>query len=147
MTPFEIVQTVASIATAIGVAIAAWQLMLTKQQEQAQFEDGLNAQYRTIASTMPLDALLGRTLTDDNIREQLRAFYNYFDLSNEQAFLFNRRRLRKATWKNWKEGIEENMQRPAIRRAWQLLEPDLDGSFTDLKRLIQSVPLPLSKKA
>jgi hypothetical protein len=53
MTPFENVQTVDSVATAIGVGIAAWQLRVTKQQEQAQFEDGLNAQYRTIASTLP----------------------------------------------------------------------------------------------
>jgi hypothetical protein len=78
-------------------------------------------------------------LTNDVIRNQLRAFYNYFDLSNEQAFLADRKRLRHETWQNWKEGIEENMGRPAFRQAWQLLEPDLDGSFTDLKGLIRSL--------
>lgn len=39
MTLFEIIQSVASLATAVGVAIAAWQLRMAKQQAQSQFED------------------------------------------------------------------------------------------------------------
>jgi hypothetical protein len=93
MTLFELVQTFASIATAIGVAIAAWQLYLTKQQTESQFEDSFTEQYRRIAAHLPLSALLGQPLDNAELKSSLRAFYEYFDLSNEQAFLAARGRL------------------------------------------------------
>jgi hypothetical protein len=136
MTPFELVQTIASVATAIGVAIAAWQLYLTKQQTQSQFEDSFTEQYRRIAARLPLSALLGQPLDNAELKPSLRAFYEYFDLSNEQAFLAARGRLRPETWANWREGIEQHMARPAFEQAWQSLAPHLDGSFDALRLLL-----------
>jgi len=121
MTVFEVVQTVASITTAIGVGIAAWQLLVTKRQAESQFEDSLAEQYRRIAADIPLEALLGRPLDEPVFETSLRAFYNYFDLSNEQAFLAAEGRLRKETWANWREGIEQHLARPAFVQAWQRL--------------------------
>ena len=138
MTTFELVQTIASIATAIGVALAAWQLLITRRQAQSTFEDSLIEQYRAIASNLPLEALLGRTLNESALDESLRAFYNYFDLSNEQAFLAAQGRLRTQTWANWREGIQQHLGRPAFAQAWQRLAPDLEGSFDDLRQLILS---------
>lgn len=138
MTVFDSVQTVASMATAIGVAIAAWQLRVTKRQAELQFEDSLVEQYRSIAADLPLEALLGRPLDEPLLETSLRAFYNYFDLSNEQAFLAAEGRLRNQTWANWREGIEQHLARPAFVQAWRRLSPDLDGSFDELKALLPS---------
>ena len=38
--------TVASLATAIGVCIAAWQIWQSRKLAQTSFEDGLDQQYR-----------------------------------------------------------------------------------------------------
>ena len=66
----------------------------------------------------------------------MRAFYEYFDLSNEQAFIARQGRLRPETWANWREGIEQHMSRPGFKQAWAKLLPDLDGSFDDFKALL-----------
>lgn len=136
MTLFEIIQSVASLATAVGVAIAAWQLRMAKQQAQSQFEDTLNEQYRAVASRLPLNSLLGRALSDSEMAGSLRPFYDYFELSNEQAFLHSHGRVRSDTWSNWREGIEQHMARPAFRQAWLKLLPDLDGSFDELRHIL-----------
>ena len=138
MTTFELIQSIASIATAIGVAIAAWQLLVSRRQSQLEFEDSFAEQYRRITLALPLEALLGRPLDGPALEASLRMFYNYFDLSNEQAFLATNGRLRKETWANWREGIEQHLARPAFAQAWQCLAPDLDGSFDDLKTLLPS---------
>jgi hypothetical protein len=128
-------QDLAAVATAIGVALAAWQLYLAKQQAQLAFEDSLNAQYRSLLAELPLKAMLGRQLSDAELNACLGVFYRYFDLSNEQAFLFSLGRIRRSAWKNWLEGIGQNMERPAFQQAWQAILPDIDGSFDELKKL------------
>jgi len=136
MTTSDWIQTIASVVTAVGVAIAAWQLYHTKQQSQSQFEDSFAEQYRRVAAKLPLEALLGRELGDEEVKAHLRAFYEYFDLSNEQAFIAKQGRLRPETWANWSEGIEQHMSRPGFKQAWTTLLPDLDGSFDDFKALL-----------
>lgn len=133
--PSEIMQTIANLATAVGVGVAAWQLFESCRHVQSQFEDGLLEHYREISRRLPLDALLGRPLTEEQLRRSLTDFYQYFDLSNEQALLGSKRRLRRRTWENWREGIQQHMARPAFRQAWTELAPDLDGSF-DAFRLL-----------
>jgi hypothetical protein len=46
MTAFEIIQSIASITTAVGVGIATWQIFLAKRQGQAAREDSFAEQYR-----------------------------------------------------------------------------------------------------
>jgi hypothetical protein len=140
MTPSDLIQTIASAATALGVLLAAWQLGHSKQQSQSQFEDSFAEQYRQISNALPLDALLGRSLTEEELKRSLRSFYQYFDLSNEQAFIASQGRFRKKTWSNWREGIEQHMCRPGFRQAWKLLSPDLDGSFDGFKSILASMP-------
>jgi len=65
---FEKIQSVSSIATAIGVAIAAWQLWVTKRQAQSQFEDSFAEQYRRITAALPLSAVLGRELAERELK-------------------------------------------------------------------------------
>ena len=58
MTSFEWIQATASIATAVAVFVAGWQLRLTKRQAITAFEDELARQYREIAQRLPIEALL-----------------------------------------------------------------------------------------
>jgi len=136
MTTFEIIQSVTSAVTAAGVVVAAVQLYLAKREAQSEFEDSFNEQYRRIVVELPLPALIGRSLSDQELEASLRSFYNYFDLSNEQAFLVAQNRFHDKTWTNWREGITQHMERPAFEQAWTRLLPDLDGSFDDFRTLL-----------
>jgi hypothetical protein len=125
-------QTISSIVTAFGVGIAARQLYLTQVQNRSSkirkrpvdpvdgsadaYEDSFAEQYREISAQIPLDTLLGKPLSEAELNVSLRAFYEYFDLSNEQAFLASHGRVRSETWTNWREGIEQHLNRPAFNK-------------------------------
>jgi len=47
----------------------------------------LAAEYRTLAASLPIEALLGGTLSDEEHQDALDEFHHYFDLSNGQIFL------------------------------------------------------------
>ena len=131
----EILPVLPSIATAIGVSVAAYQLRITRKQSVTTFEDSLTTQYRQVASTLPLKALLGESLTQGEHEEHLRYFYRYFDLCNEQAFLHESGRISKATWGFWRDGILGNFRRPAFARAWQEIARRANDDFNELKLL------------
>jgi hypothetical protein len=54
-----------NIATAVGVAVAAYQLLNSRRQATTSFEDTLNAQYRKVIEPLPLGALFGEPLKED----------------------------------------------------------------------------------
>jgi len=125
----------ASIATAIGVALAGWQLRLSQRLASTQFEDQLAMQYRARIQDLPVDALLGESLPPEELHENLATFYHYFDLSNEQVFLHERGRVRESTWNEWRSGIEQNLRRPAFREAWSEIARRAPDSFDELRRV------------
>ena len=63
--------TVASLVTASGVCIAAWQIWENRKLAQTSFEDGLDQQYRDLAMDIPVDALIGKPI-NDNKKDDLR---------------------------------------------------------------------------
>ena len=85
--------TVASLATAIGVCIAAWQIWQSRKLAQTSFEDGLDQQYRKLAMDIPVDALIGKPVNDDKKADVREIIFNYLDLCNEQAYLRKKRGL------------------------------------------------------
>lgn len=131
----ENLSVLSSIATAIGVGIAAYQLRVTRKQSVTTFEDSLTAQYRHVASTLPLKALLGESLTEDEHKKYIQYFYRYFDLCNEQAFLNKCGRVTKGTWIFWEDGIRTNIRRPAFSRAWQEVARRSIDDFSELRAL------------
>lgn len=135
-TPLEIVSAAASVATALGIFLAAGQLYLTSRQAITQFEDQLAGQYREVARRLPLEALLGEILDEETHRRALSDFYDYFDLSNEQAFLQKQGRISPSTWTNWLEGIHQNLRRPAFARAWQEVRDRAPDSFNELREIV-----------
>jgi hypothetical protein len=127
--------TVAFLATAIGVCIAAWQIWENRKLTQTSFEDGLDQQYRNLAMDIPVDALIGKPIKD-NKKDVLREIiYNYLDLCNEQTYLWQKKRISKNRWKDWNDGIKDNLAKPAFKEVWDEIKKKAPGTFTALELL------------
>lgn len=135
MTCHEILSAIANIATAFAVAVAAWQLFLAKQQAVTSFEDSFAKEYRDLASKLPTKALLGEPLNDDEYSAHFDEMYHYFDLCNEQVFLYKAGRISDKTWVFWQDGIKTNLKRPAFERAWSEIAAKANDDFSELKAL------------
>jgi hypothetical protein len=132
----DTLQSIAAIATAVGVAFAAYQLWQTHRQAITSFEDELAREYRDLASTLPTKALLDQDLTAKEHEESLDEFYHYFDLSNGQIFLRQIGRVSKSTWDFWSDGIRAHFRRPAFITAWSYISTRAPRDFTELRRLL-----------
>ena len=126
---------IAAVATAVGVFLAWWQIKLGKKQAETQFEDELAREYRNIAKRLPVKALLGEDLDAEEYDKALADFYHYIDLSNEQVFLRQNKRISSETWENWCDGIKSNLTRIAFKRGWDEIKSKATGSFEELRRL------------
>lgn len=142
MSAADWLQGASNVATAIAVvftAFGAWaavkQLRLLEKQGVTSFEDGLVREYRELASTLPLPALLGEPISDELHREKLDEFYRYFDLCNSQVFLHDQGRISDPTWAFWEQGIRTNLARPAFARAWSEIAARANGDFAELRRV------------
>ena len=131
------VSAVGSLATAIGVLLTWQQLRHARRQSQTSFEDALAREYREIALRLPLGALLWEEI-DLQGPDVLKQFYHYFDLSNEQVFLRQNRRVSKPTWISWSGGIQSNLARPAFQKAWAEIKERSRTDFQELRRLEKS---------
>ena len=131
----ELVTTIASVATAVAVFFAWWQIRLAKRQAITQFEDSLGREYREIAQRIPVKALLGEEIEDKLYEEALDDLYHYIDLTNEQVFLRQNNRITLKTWENWCDGIKSNLSRPAFKKAWAEIKSRATESFNELRRL------------
>lgn len=131
----QILGNISSIAMTMAVGVAAWQLWLSRIQARAEFEDQLSREYREIVRRIPAEALLGVELNEDQAREALSAFLSYFDLTNEQVFLRKQGRIRKETWRQWRDGIRSTLERPAFMGAWRDVQNRSAGSFSELRTL------------
>jgi hypothetical protein len=129
--------TVAAIATAVGVGIGAWQIRESRKLAQSSFEDSLDQQYRELAHGIPVDALLGKSI-DDIEYETRELIYNYLDLSNEQVFLRTKGRITESTWKDWCKGIESHLSKPTFNKIWEEIKVEAPGSFSALEKLEQT---------
>jgi hypothetical protein len=126
---------VGGVFTALAAIVAAWQLRHMQQQSTTAFEDALVREYRELASTLPLPALLGEPISDELHAEELDEFYRYFDLCNSQVFLHDRGRISNETWTFWEQGIRSNLKRPAFARAWAEIAARANGDFSELRRV------------
>jgi len=135
MTIQTILTVIASTVTAGGVAIAAWQLWLARELAQSSFEDSLNKEYRSLAMKIPVDALLGNQVSEDDFPRIREHIYNYIDLCNEQVFLRKKGRIRADTWWEWAEGIRSNLGKPLFLRVWSEIKEALPKEFKELRQL------------
>lgn len=100
----------------------------------------MSQEYRELASRLPTKALLGEPLTDSEYAQCFDEMYHYFDLCNQQAFLAERGRISRETWKFWKEGIASNIRRPAFERAWSEVAARSGSDFSELRSLAKPKP-------
>jgi hypothetical protein len=141
---------VGALATAVAVYLGMRQVRATEREivennrrAQTSFEDDLSREYRGIVADLPVDAFYadarGRVLSDGD----LRAFYRYFDLSNEQLFLASLGRVSEATAREWRDGIAGNVALPAFETAWRALATHLPANyFLHLRPLMTALPAP-----
>jgi hypothetical protein len=134
----ETLNVIASISTACGVIVAAYQIRISRIKGVQQFEDGFAKEYRDIANRLPPEALLGLDINDLNKEKFFDDFYRYFDLCNEQIFLRNNGRITKSTWIFWRDGIRSNMRKPAFAEAWNKIEKTGTKEFSELRKLQNS---------
>jgi hypothetical protein len=118
----EIVTLLSSVVTAVGVIIAALQIRLAMKQSKTAFEDGLSSEYRQIVASLPIAVFLGEKLDKETLEKSLPVFFQYFHLSNSQAYMRARRRISARTWQLWSVSIRSNMSMPAFQQAWQVFE-------------------------
>lgn len=126
---------VGSIATALAVFLAAWQLRRGTSQARTNFEDDLSHEYRELARGIPVKAHLGEELTEEEFAQAFPSLHRYLDLTNEQIFLRMNGRISRTTWLNWREGIESNLRRPAFTQAWSHVKKGTTEGFGELRRL------------
>ncbi len=127
--------TLASIATAIGVLFAVWQFRESAKLAQSTFEDSLDQQYRVLSMAIPVDALIGKSIPDNKKDEVRELIYNYLDLSNEQIFLRKKKRISKDTWVDWNLGIKSNLRKNAFKEVWDEVKRESPSSFSFLEEL------------
>lgn len=134
----ELLRVVASGATAIGVAIAAWQIWRNAEQTKTSFEDSLNMEYRELMRPIPLKALIGENVTDEESEAAKEAIYNYLDFCNQQVFLRKQKRIRKSTWSEWQAGMKINLGLPLFAEVAENVFADLPNIFNELKMVQKS---------
>ncbi|MFW5452786.1 hypothetical protein [Thioalkalivibrio sulfidiphilus] len=134
---YEIARIVAGFATAIGVAIAAWQIWRTAEQSKTTFEDALSKEYRELIRAVPYKALIGQELTDDEILGCKDAIFNYLDFCNQQIYLRSKKRIRCDTWMEWQDGMKVNMTLPLFSEVAAEVFSQLPDVFEGLRRVMQ----------
>jgi len=129
---------IVSIFTAVGVLVAAFQLRVSSKIAQSEFEDSIDQQYRELTKGIPVDALIGKSVTAEKKDHTRELIYNYLDLCNEQIFLRKNRRVRKNTWVDWCSGIAANLEKVEFDSVWTEIKKEAPKTFTFLERLESS---------
>jgi hypothetical protein len=124
------------VAILMGVLIAGMQLQRQTSEARSRFEDVYGHEYRALIATIPVKAMLGEALAGGEFDDHLDEFYHYFDLSNQQAFLARHGRVRAKTWRFWRQGILDNMERPAFVQAWDHISTRAPNDFHELRRVL-----------
>ena len=127
--------TIASIATAFGIIIAAWQIWLGRRQSRLDFEDSFDQRYRDLTMQIPVDALIGDPFPSEDQKRVRELVFNYLDLCNEQVYLRMRKRISKVRWKDWCEGMQSNLEKPAFKEVWDEIQKKAPDEFSHLKEL------------
>jgi hypothetical protein len=125
-----VIAAIGSIGTAVAVIVGFHQLKQAERQAMVRFEDDLSREYRSILKDIPVEALYVDGDVELN-EETLRAFYRYFDLSNEQLFQGNEGRVRAATFEQWRDGIKGNLELPVFRQAWRATAARIPSNFLE----------------
>lgn len=108
-TVIALADTVAQWATAVGAAFVAFQLWQTQRALRSTYERTFVERYERIIANVPLLAVLEGRLPENMSGEQAdaieRAFFDYFELCEEELYFRKLGRISRRTWAEWWDGI------------------------------------------
>ncbi len=110
---------VPSIATGVGVLLAAYQLRQAKRSLREGFERTFVDRYERIVSGVDLDVLLGHMPPDLDNPSTKRAFFDYFELCEEELYYRSFRRVSSSTWRDWWYGMRLAFQNESFVDAFE----------------------------
>lgn len=117
-------ESVASVATPLGLIATVYQLHQARRALRDTFERSFVDRYQRIASQIELDVLLGARIADLTDRVVQRAFYDYFELCEEELYFRAHRKIDSGTWRDWWYGMALNLRNPSFEQAFdELIEP------------------------
>ncbi len=133
----DILTALASMGTAAGALFIACQIWQNHRQSAIKFEDSFDREYRKIIRNIPIAAMFGEKLSEQEQKNHLADFYFYFDLCNEQAHYCEIGRIKKSTWEFWYDGMKSNFDRPAFKTAWREVCSRAEKDFSELRELFK----------
>ena len=144
------IQDVASVATAVGVLLAAVSLQQARRQRKRDFEDFYVRRYWKLMDRLSLDAMKGSLSGDaQERRKDERAIRAYFLLCEDELDLRHDRWIGTRTWNLWREGIESQMSRPLYEEVWQQVQKEREAGteegFRRLAGFLQSPTVDVQK--
>lgn len=130
--------TIASVATVVVSALAITAglksvrdqlrvtVFLTYTDRYAKIMDGIPFEARQPGSAYRL-----ASRPDEERIRVLSAFRGYFNLCSEEKWLYEHRKIDRATWRIWVRSMQVIAQFPCFREAWEALafEYDCYGKF------------------
>ncbi len=134
MNALDVISATAGVATALGVAFAAFQLRASRQQRQSEFELRFSDRYDDVVARVPLEMLLGEQEYDPNNRDARRAFYDYFELCEQECYYRQQKRIGDQTWNDWVSGIRSNHAKASFRSAWIDLAETAPNQFETFRK-------------
>lgn len=117
-----------SLATAIGVLAASYQLWQGRRQLRAGFERTFVERYEHIVRDIDLEVILDGAPVDFDDADVARALFHYFELCEEELYYRAHRRVSRATWRDWWYGIRSLLTNPAIRDAFDRMNERCGGN-------------------
>jgi hypothetical protein len=123
-------------ATPISAAFVGYQIWQRGKQFTTQFEDDLDEKYRNIIYDLPIESLLD-TSDSEEYTGELKDYFRYIELCNQQIFLRQRGRITKSTWDDWSDGIDSNFKRTDFQTAWKEIKKETK-SFEELRKYLDS---------
>jgi|GEM_PF-2966399 len=94
----------------LGIAFAGWQLYQIKKHDAFDYLVEYTRRYSEILRKLPIESADSRSIGELS-EEQWREVWAYLDLCGEEEFMSRGGYIPKAIWKEWKDGIQENMKK------------------------------------
>ncbi len=112
----------------VGIFGIVTQVWSVRRSARLNFEQHFIDRYRQVVARMPLSHLWGDCESHMDVPDHVdpttveRAYFDYFELCEEQFYYRRGGRISNATWRDWAIGITSNGQLPTFRSAWHDFE-------------------------
>lgn len=147
----NLIGTIISAFTALGTVFGAYiiynQLKINQIVYQSTFENDIVKRFYKITNDITFKVMFlkkGELEFTKLLDEKINFFYQYFDLTNQELFLNEKKRINPDTWIEWKEGIVWIMKLDSFKYAWEKVnEKCADDTFNEFREFIKENGLSL----